>query len=195
VSTAYDLQQTLYRTVADFVGAGATGGSTRTDRAGSDGSHEGAETREESADHDRYLERAIDRAIAAVTEEYERFRFHRAIAEIEAFARLLRRYRGYAPPNEYTYRRGLRTLSALVAPIAPFLAEETWNLLREDGLAATADWPEPLRPADDYRIERRVVRSTLDDVRAVTDAADIRAPERIELAVAPAWKYRRSSAG
>jgi leucyl-tRNA synthetase len=169
VRTAYDLQQTLYRTVEAFV--------------------EG-ESRAESAPHDRYLERAIDRAVAAATDEYERVRFHQAIGEIESFARLLRRYRGYETPYEHTYRRGLRTLAALVAPIAPFLAEELWSLLGEDGLAATADWPEPLRPAEDYRIERRVVRETLADVREITDAADITDPERIELAVAPAWKYR-----
>ncbi|MFB6281560.1 MAG: leucine--tRNA ligase [Haloferacaceae archaeon] len=171
VSTAYDLQQTLHRTVAAFV----------------DGE---GETRAESATHDRYLERATDRAIAAVTDEYERFRFHRAIAEIESFAGLLRRYRAYAPPYEYTYRRGLRTLTALIAPIAPFLAEEMWSLLGEEGLAATADWPEPLRPAGDYRIERRVVRETRADVRQIVDAAGIADPERIELAVAPDWKYR-----
>ncbi|MFB6305332.1 MAG: leucine--tRNA ligase [Haloferacaceae archaeon] len=171
VSEAYDLQQRVYRTVAAFAeGEG--------------------ERREESATHDRYLERELDRTVAAVTEEFERFRFHRAIAEIEALLRLLGRYRGYAPPYEYTYRRALRTLTALVAPLAPFLAEECWNLLREEGLAATADWPDPLRPADDYRIERQVVEATLDDVRGIVDVVDIEDPERVELAVAPAWKYR-----
>ena len=170
VSTAYDFQQTLYRLVTEY-----------TDRA---------ETRTESTDHDAYLEREIDRTIAAVTEEYDRFRFHRVIGEIQRFARLLGRYAGYDRPYQFAYGRGLRVLAGLVAPIAPFLAEEMWQLLDEDGLVAESRWPEPLRDVDDYRIERQVVRRTLDDVREITEVVDIEAPNEIELVVAADWKYR-----
>ncbi len=79
VSTAYDFQQTLYRLVTEY-----------TDRT---------ETRTESTDHDTYVEREIDRTIAAVTEEYDRFRFHRVIGEIQRFARLLGRYAGSTVPT------------------------------------------------------------------------------------------------
>jgi len=170
VSTAYDLQQTLYGLVADFV-----------DRA---------EARYESTDHDRYLEREIDRTIAAVTDEYEQFRFHQAINEIRAFAQLLRRYRAYETPYRGTYSRGLRTLTKLLVPIAPFLAEEMWHTLGEDGLVVEADWPTPLQDAEDYRIERELVRTTLADVRDITDVVDIDDPDEIELVVAQDWTYR-----
>jgi len=170
VSTAYDFQQTLYRLVTEY-----------TDRT---------ETRTESTDHDAYLEREIDRTIAAVTEEYDRFRFHRVIGEIQRFARLLGRYAGYDRPYQFAYSRGLRVLAGLVAPIAPFLAEEMWQLLDEDGLVAESRWPEPLRDVDDYRIERQVVRRTLDDVREITEVVDIDEPNEIELVVAADWKYR-----
>ena len=169
VDGAYEFQQTVYGLIDRFTG--------RDDR------------REESAAHDRYLERETDRTVAAVTEEFERFRLHRAIAELQAYVRLLRRYRAYETPHRYTYARALRTLTALVAPLAPYLAEECWHLLDEPGLVAAADWPEPLRPAEDHRLERQLVRSTREDVREILDVVDIDAPESIELVVAQDWKY------
>jgi len=169
VEEAYEFLQTVYGLVAGFV-------DRETDR-------------EEGAAQDRYLERETDRTIAAVTEEFERFRLHRAIAELRAYAGLLRRYREYDTPHHYAYERALRTLSALVAPLAPYLAEECWHLLDESGLAAAADWPNPLRPAGDHQLERQLVRSTREDVREILDVVDIDAPESIELVVAQDWKY------
>ncbi|WP_276273366.1 leucine--tRNA ligase [Haloarcula litorea] len=170
VSTAYEFQQDVYGMVADYAGSETP---TRTD----------------SAPHDAYLEREIDRTVAAVTEEYDRFRFHRVVGELQRFARLLRRYAGYAEPYRFAYGRGLRVLTKLLAPIAPYLAEELWSLLDEDGLVVTADWPEPFRDVDDHRIERQVVRATLADVRDILGMVDIDAPETIEIAVAEDWKY------
>ncbi|SEV99216.1 leucine--tRNA ligase [Natrinema salifodinae] len=173
VRGAYDLQQTLYGMAADFVEEG--------------------ETRVERRVHDEYVAREIDRTIAAVTEEYERFRFHRAATEIRELARLLRRYREYdrpRGPHGEVYRRGLVTLAALIAPMAPHLGEECWNKLRGEGLVVEADWPVPEGDASDYRLERALVDRTLEDVRDIVDVAAIDEPERIDLVVAPDWKYR-----
>ncbi|APW99748.1 leucine--tRNA ligase [Halobiforma lacisalsi AJ5] len=178
VRGAYDLQQTLYGMVTAFV--------------------EGESGRSERLPRDEYVDREIDRTIAATTEEYERFRFHRAATEIRELAGLLRRYRGFGPPHEEVNRRGLLTLSALIAPMAPHLGEELWNKLRGDGLVAEADWPDAGEFADDtesahapdYRRERRLVETTLEDVRDIVDVAAIDDPERIDLIVADEWKYR-----
>jgi leucyl-tRNA synthetase len=170
VSTAYEFQQTLYRMVAAFV--------------------ERDDHRVESTSHDAYLEREIDRTIAAVTEEYERFRFHQVVGELQRFARLLRRYRDYETPYKYAYARGLRTLAGLVAPITPFLAEELWNTLGEEGLVVESRWPQPLDEVPDYHLERDLIRTTLADVRDITDVVDIADPDEIEVVVAQNWKYR-----
>ncbi|MFC4544546.1 class I tRNA ligase family protein [Halosolutus amylolyticus] len=170
VRGAYDLQQTVHRMVTEFVTED--------------------ETRVERRDHDDYLAAEIDRTIAAVTDEYERFRFHRAATEIRELARLLRRYREFDRPHEATYRRGLLTLAALLAPMAPHLGEELWNKLRGDGLVVEADWPDPDRDVTAYERERRLIETTVDDVRDIVDVAAIDDPERIELVVAPDWKYR-----
>ncbi|ELY41977.1 leucine--tRNA ligase [Natronorubrum tibetense] len=169
VRGAYDLQQTLYGMATAFVEEG--------------------DTRVERLDHDEYIAREIDRTIAAVTEEYDRFRFHRAATEIQELARVLRRYREYDRPHGEVYRRGLLALAALIAPMAPHLGEECWNKLRGDGLVVEADWPEPADDLEEYRRERQLVETTLADVRDIVDTAAIDDPERIELVVAPAWKY------
>ncbi|KDE60394.1 leucyl-tRNA synthetase [Halostagnicola sp. A56] len=170
VRGVYDLQQSLYGMATAFI--------------------DETDTRLERREHDEYVDREIDRTIATVTDEYERFRFHRAVSEIQGLARLLRRYRGYERPQEEVYRRGLLTLAALIAPMAPHLAEELWNKLRGDGLVVEADWPDPDRDTDDAHVERRLVETTLEDVRDIVDVAEIEAAERIELVVAEDWKYR-----
>ncbi|MDX1746571.1 MAG: class I tRNA ligase family protein, partial [Halobacteriales archaeon] len=170
VGSAYDFQQTLYRMVREFTERGTV--------------------REERASQDAYVEREIDRTVAAVTQQYEGFRFHRAITEVQQLARLLRRYREYATPHVDVYRRGLTTVTLLIAPIVPFLGEELWNTLRGDGLVAEADWPVPERDVSEYRIERRLVQVTLEDVRDITEMVDIEEPAAIELVVAPDWKYQ-----
>ncbi|WP_380675868.1 leucine--tRNA ligase [Salinigranum sp. GCM10025319] len=172
VSTAYDLQQTVYRLVEEYV----------------DRDEEAA--RDEHAPHDVYLERELDRTIAAITADYDRFRFHRAVNEIRGLTRLLRRYRAYDTPYKYPYERGLRALARFIAPITPFLGEELWSMLGEEGLVAQARWPEPLRESPDYRAERQLIGRTLDDVRGITDVVGIDSPREIELVVAQPWKYR-----
>jgi len=174
VRGAYDFQQDVYRMVADVAGV---------DDAP-------IETRQERAPHDDYLDRELDRTVAAVTEAYDAFRFHDAVGELRELARLLGRYRGYDRPHDRTYRRGLSVLSRMLAPFVPFLGEELWSLLDGDGLMAVADWPTPRGDVDDYGAERRLVRTTLEDVREITDVVGITDPERIELVVAAPWKYR-----
>ncbi|WEL21702.1 leucine--tRNA ligase [Halorhabdus sp. BNX81] len=170
VSSAYDLQQQLYEMVQSFVGR-------ESDRG-------------EREPRDDYLDREIDRTIAATTEEFDAFRFHRAISEIRSLAGVLGQYTEVGPVHETVYRRGLETIAALIAPITPYLAEELWNLLRCDGLAAEADWPQPAAAVGDYRIERSLIETTRADVRDICEVAGIDDPEAITLVIAPEWKYR-----
>ncbi|RXK50333.1 leucine--tRNA ligase [Halorientalis pallida] len=190
VKTAYEFQQELYGMVAAFTESVARSATDRSSGEGTEPRDGEIETRTESQPHDAYLEREIDRTIAAVTTEYDRFRFHQVVGELRRFARLLRRYRDYESPYRYAYSRALRALAAMVAPIAPYLGEELWHLLGEEGLAAGADWPTALHDVEDYRIERELVRNTLDDVRDITDVVDIEDPDGIEIVVAQDWKYR-----
>ena len=170
VGSSYDLQQQLYTMVESCVERN----EYRTDRAA----------------HDEYLEREIDRTIAAVTEQYESFRFHQAVTEIRGLADLLGQYREYDEPHEAVYRRGMQVLARLVGPLTPYLGEELWNMLRGDGVVAQADWPQPTTDATGYDIERRVVERLRDDVRDIFDVAGIEDADEITVALAPDWKYK-----
>ncbi|MFW5974405.1 MAG: class I tRNA ligase family protein, partial [Natrialbaceae archaeon] len=170
VSSAYALQQQLYGMVQSFLERG-------TDRS-------------EREPRDDYLDREVDRTIAATTAEFEAFRFHRAISEIRSLAGVLGQYAEAGAVHGTVYRRGLETITALIAPITPYLAEETRNLLRCDGLAVEADWPTPTSDVSDYRIERSLIETTRADVRDICEVAGIDDPGEITLVVAPEWKYR-----
>jgi len=169
VSSSYDLQQQLFGMV--------------------DALTERTEFRERRESHDEYVAREIDRTVAAATEHYEGFRYHRAVSEIRVLAGLLGQYREFDTPNETVYRRGLRVLARLIAPITPYLGEEMWNLLRGEGLVAEADWPEPETDTGRFETERRIVETLRDDVRDITDVASITDPDEIEVVIAPDWKY------
>ncbi len=169
VSSAYDLQQTLYTLV--------TG-------------HPDVERRDDREPRDDYVAGEIDRTVAAATEDFERFRFHQAVTEVRSLAQLLRRYRDYGRPQTAVYRRGLRVLARLIAPLAPYLGEECWNHLRGDGLVVGADWPVPERDVSAYDVERRLVGTLRDDVREIVDVAGLEDPQNITVAIAPAWRYQ-----
>ncbi|PSQ05352.1 leucine--tRNA ligase [Halobacteriales archaeon QS_5_68_33] len=169
VGTVYDLQQRLYAMVTGLDGVATTDARRR---------------------QDEYVDREIDRTIAAVTDEYDRFRFHRVFNEARSLAGLLRRYRDHGTPNDATYRRGLRALTRFIAPLAPYLGEELWNRLDTEGLVVEADWPEPEPAVPEYELERGLVERTLDDVRDITTVVDIDDPGEIEVVVAEPWKHR-----
>ncbi|ADD06845.1 leucine--tRNA ligase [Natrialba magadii ATCC 43099] len=173
VRGAYDLQQALYSMATEFVDEG--------------------ETRVERVSHDEFVDREIDRTIVAARTEFERFRFHRVVTEVQELAGLLRQYRGYDRIHGEVYRRGLLTIAALISPLAPHLGEELWNKLRGDGLVVEADWPalesDPATIESDYQLERRLVETTRADVRDILDVASIDAPDQIDLVVAEPWKY------
>ena len=145
------------------------------------------ETGPESAVAD-YVTEEIDATVATVTAEYEAFRFNHAIQAIRDLVSLLRQYAAHTDPDAATFERGLETVTTLLSPIAPHTCEEVWDVLGQDGLVAEATWPSANKP-DDYDVARRLVADTREDVRDIIDVAGIEDPDRIEIAVAPAWKH------
>jgi leucyl-tRNA synthetase len=142
-----------------------------------------------SADIADYVAREIDATAARASEEYEQFRFNHAMQALRELVSLLRRYQDATTPDAETLERGIRVAAKLLAPVAPHVAEEVWDVLGNDGLLAEADWPAGEIP-DDYEIGRRLVENTREDVRDIVDTVGIEDPQRITLAVAPQWKHR-----
>jgi leucyl-tRNA synthetase len=136
-----------------------------------------------------YVAREIDATAAKATTEYEQFRFNHALQAVRELVSLLRRYEEATEPAPETFERGLVTVTKLLAPVAPHVAEEIWQELDNEGLVAEADWPAGEAP-EDYDVERRLVEDTREDVRDIVDTVGIEDPQRITLAVAPDWKHQ-----
>jgi len=78
--------------------------------------------------------------IRDVTQRLDRLKFHTAVSAILAFLRFLE-----SPETtpEDMDRGAMRTFVILLAPFAPFLARELWNLMGEEQPLETAQWPVP----------------------------------------------------
>ncbi|MHB9287566.1 leucine--tRNA ligase [Halobacteriales archaeon Cl-PHB] len=150
-----------------------------------------AEGRVETGAEDRvaaYVDREIAATAATATAEFEAFRFNHALQAVSDLVSLLRQYGEFAAVDADTYEHGLAVVAKLLAPVAPHVAEEVWDLLGGEGLIAEAQWP-TAEPPEGYVIERRLVENTREDVRDIVDVAGIEDPATITVAVAPEWKH------
>ncbi|MFC6975191.1 leucine--tRNA ligase [Halomicroarcula sp. GCM10025709] len=172
VQSAHSFLQNVYELTTDYVAGDVA-----------------AESGSEDAAIAAYVAREIDATAAAATTEYEQFRFNHALQAVRELVSLLRRYEEATDPDTETFERGLVTVTKLLAPVAPHVAEEIWQELDNEGLLAQADWPAGEAPAE-YDLERRLVEDTREDVRDIVETVGIEDPQRITLAIAPAWKHR-----
>jgi hypothetical protein len=85
------------------------------------------------------LRRAVHAAIAGVTEDLEAFHFNRSVARIHELVNAL----SDADPSKDSaaLREGLETVTLLIGPMMPHLAEELWRMLGHEKLVADSPWP------------------------------------------------------
>jgi leucyl-tRNA synthetase len=93
------------------------------------------------------VRKAAHKALAAVEDDVERLRFNRCVAHIYELANALQDLLGQArkgvsePGLARAWREAGRILIQILAPMMPHLAEECWEALGCEGLAAEAPWP------------------------------------------------------
>lgn len=83
--------------------------------------------------------RAAHLAIAGVTEDLESFHFNRAVARIHELVNALSAADENTPGG--AIREGLETVTLLIAPMMPHLAEELWRHLGHQALVTETAWP------------------------------------------------------
>ncbi|MBD2253277.1 leucine--tRNA ligase [Nostoc parmelioides] len=85
------------------------------------------------------LRRAIHSAIQSVTEDLEdEYQFNTAISELMKLSNALTDANG---KDSRVYAEGIHTLVVLLAPFAPHIAEELWQLLGNSESVHTQTWP------------------------------------------------------
>lgn len=115
----------VWRLVTEFVGSREAAPSTSTD---------GNLTKAE-----KDLRRAIHTAIKSVTEDLEgEYQFNTGVSELMKLSNALTD----APCKDSSvYREGIQTLILLLAPFAPHIAEELWQMTEHTDSVHTQAWP------------------------------------------------------
>ena len=105
--------------------------------------HEGAA---ESA-----LLKHVHRTTKIVTEDYEKFSFNTAIARLMELVNQAYRYKQVGGGHPGVMRTLIETLLKLLAPMAPYIAEEQWHRLGHQGSIHLERWPDydPALAAED----------------------------------------------
>jgi leucyl-tRNA synthetase len=149
--------------------------------------------REDRLAIDDWFEAAINRTLTIARDHYDNYRFRSAMKtgyfDLQAQLRWYHRRCG-DEPNRELMDRVMRLQTQLMAPVAPHMAEEAWELLGGEGMVCDSRLPEP-EEADDQAKRaiagEQLIISTMDDIREILRITGIE-PKVVRLYTAPAWK-------
>ncbi len=82
---------------------------------------------EDATAAEKAIRSAAHRTLAAVTADYEGFRFNTMVAKLMELANLLFRYRGTEVAGGAAWDESVRLLLLMLAPAAPHVTEELWS--------------------------------------------------------------------
>ena len=185
ISGAWRFCNRLWRLVAANVTAlpapGAEPGDTVSAGAASPDAEPGG-------DGTAAIRRAIHAAIAGVTDDLEAFHFNRSVARIHELVNELSDIDAASLSRDgaAVLREGLETVTLLIGPMMPHLAEELWRMLGHETLLAETAWPvaiESLLVQDTVKLAVQV-RGKMRGTIEVARDADQDAAERAALALA-----------
>ncbi|MGH2729223.1 MAG: leucine--tRNA ligase [Actinomycetota bacterium] len=135
---------------------------------------------------DHALRRQIHKTIKVVTQDFEDFSFNTAIARLHELVNEAYRYKTSGGGHPGVVRELIEALLKMLAPMAPYLAEEQWHRLGHSDSIHTESWPE-FDPALTSEDEVEMVVQVNGKVRdAITVPADISEAEMLERALASA---------
>lgn len=90
-----------------------------------------------------------------------------------------------------TLREVLNVQTRMLAPFAPHVCEELWEMLGGKGFVSQAPWPEPDREKVDFRAEEAeaLISNLLEDTMDIQEATGIK-PKKVFYYTAASWKWR-----
>ncbi|TMD06789.1 MAG: leucine--tRNA ligase [Chloroflexi bacterium] len=90
---------------------------------------------------DEVLTRRVQQAIGKVSDDYNRFRFNTAVAELMSLGNALEDHLRGGGARGTVWDSAIRTLLLLLYPMAPHIGEELWERLGGRGLCGEQPWP------------------------------------------------------
>jgi leucyl-tRNA synthetase len=135
------------------------------------------------------LDKQLHRAIAGIAADVEGLVFNKAVAKVHELVNAIEK----AAPSP-SRSDAIRTLSLLISPMLPHLAEEGWQAMGGDGLAAAQRWPthDPALLVDDEVTIAVQVNGKLRDTLML--ARDL-AKDQMEAAALASAKVQLAMAG
>jgi len=147
----------------------------------------------EARNVDRWLLSTIQRRIKTVTAAIEMLKT-RTAAEV-AFFEVWNDIRWYlrrtTSPNPKVLKEVADMWVRLLAPFTPYISEELWHLLGNDGLVSKAEWPSYDDSKIDVKAEEAedLIRDLIEDTTNVIRATKM-TPKRICYYAAAGWKWK-----
>jgi len=137
---------------------------------------------------DRQMESLTQTLIKEVTEQIECLGLNIAINRIMTFTGELQKYAEDA--HKDVLRAALKTMTALLCPFTPHIAEEMHESLGGKGLLSAAAWPKPDESLIDGKLEglKGYVDGVLGDIREISRILG-KKPGHVHIYVSPLWKY------
>ena len=86
--------------------------------------------------------RVIHQSIASISNDIERFALNRCVAQLHILVNAISDLKADDKATNQVRDFGIRTLSQLLSPFSPHIAEEIWQAAGQSGLVANAAWPE-----------------------------------------------------
>jgi leucyl-tRNA synthetase len=131
------------------------------------------------------IRQVTHRTIAAVTEDLDRFRFNKAVARMYEFVNALSDFKPVSEADQWALREALETLTVLMNPMVPHLAEECWQVLGGETMVVHTPWPKAdpaLTRQDTVTIAIQVNGKRRDEIDVAKDS-DAKAVEAAVLAM------------
>jgi len=148
---------------------------------------------EEVKSIDRWLLSVIQGRIRAVTEAIENLKTRTAaeIALYEVWNDIRWYLRRKRKPNPSVLKEVANIWVRLLAPFIPFLCEELWSVLGNEGFVSVAKWPEYDESKIDVKSEETelFIRNLLDDTTNILRVTRL-SPTKICYYIAAPWKWK-----
>jgi leucyl-tRNA synthetase len=126
-------------------------------------------------DETKAIERLRNKTIKRVTEDLSNFRFNTALAALMECNNVLIKQQNEPVARTATYQRALETLTQLLAPLAPHIAEELWHLTGHTASIHTSEWPtydEALTKDDTFTLVVQVNGKVRERIETVADISE-----------------------
>jgi leucyl-tRNA synthetase len=98
-------------------------------------------SKEAQGDAEESLRRYLHRTIKVVTDDYESLSFNTAVARLMELVNEAYRYRGSGGSDARVMSEVVEAVLKMLAPMAPYLAEEQWSRWGHEGSIHNRPWP------------------------------------------------------